>query len=74
MVREPKKGSMWEGARWQRTQRIAGMGGLFVFGALDSALTSFNVPALVYTGMFTLIGLGELANALARLGEGGPKQ
>lgn len=58
---------MWLGEGWTKTRRIAGLIGLFAFGALDSSLTSFNVPVALYTLIGGLLGLDVLSEALDRV-------
>lgn len=57
---------MWRGEGWQRTQRQLGVLGFIVCAVVDT-VTSLSVPIAVYSGLFGLLGLDVLSEALERM-------
>lgn len=59
---------MWEGQGWQRTQRQLGVAA-FLICLVAELVFDPNIPVAVYSGIFAMLGLDLLVEALGQIGQ-----
>ena len=64
---------MWQGDGWIRTRRQLGVAGVALLFILDGVF-KVGVPVGLYGLVLSLLGLGELSDALSNLRVGGGRK